>query len=60
MDVRFGTWTVKSVGKAGSLKTAARQLAKYVTSSGNIKGQMGQGWQSSSRQLLIFPCKWEC
>jgi hypothetical protein len=29
MDVRFGTWTVRSLYRAGSLKTVARELEKY-------------------------------
>jgi hypothetical protein len=29
MDVRFGTWNVRSLYRAGSLKTVARELAMY-------------------------------
>jgi exonuclease III len=29
MDMRFGTWTVRSLYRAGSLKTVASELAKY-------------------------------
>jgi exonuclease III len=29
MDMRFGTWNVRSLYKAGSLQTAASELAKY-------------------------------
>jgi exonuclease III len=29
MDVRFGTWTVRSLYRAVSLKTVARELGKY-------------------------------
>jgi exonuclease III len=29
MDMRFGTWNVRSLYKSGSLKTVARELGKY-------------------------------
>jgi exonuclease III len=29
MDMRFGTWNVRSLYRAGSLKTIASELAKY-------------------------------
>jgi exonuclease III len=29
MDMRFGTWNVRSLYRAGSLKTVARELGKY-------------------------------
>jgi endonuclease/exonuclease/phosphatase family metal-dependent hydrolase len=29
VDVRFGTWNVRSLYRAGSLKTASRELARY-------------------------------
>jgi exonuclease III len=29
MDVRFGTWNVRSLYRSGSLKTVARELGKY-------------------------------
>jgi hypothetical protein len=29
MDMRFGTWNVRSLYRAGSLKTVSRELAKY-------------------------------
>jgi exonuclease III len=28
-DMRFGTWNVRSLYRAGSLKTVARELGKY-------------------------------
>jgi len=30
MDLRFGLWNFMGVYRAGSLKTSARQLAKYA------------------------------
>jgi hypothetical protein len=29
MDMRFGTWKVRSLCRAGSLKTVLRELARY-------------------------------
>jgi exonuclease III len=29
MDLRFGTWNVRSLYRSGSLKTIARELGKY-------------------------------
>jgi len=29
MDVRFGMWNIRSLYRAGSLKTATSELAKY-------------------------------
>jgi exonuclease III len=29
MDMRFGTWNVRSLYRAGSMKTVASKLAKY-------------------------------
>jgi exonuclease III len=29
MDMRFGTWNVRSLYRIGSLKTVARELGKY-------------------------------
>jgi exonuclease III len=29
MDMRFGTWNVRSLYRAGSLKTGSRKLARY-------------------------------
>jgi hypothetical protein len=35
MDMRFGTWNVRSLYRSGSLKTVPRELGKYnVTYSG--------------------------
>jgi exonuclease III len=29
-DMRFGTWNVRSLDRAGSLKAVARELEKYI------------------------------
>jgi hypothetical protein len=33
MDMKFGIWNVRSLYRAGSLKTAASELSEYNTSS---------------------------
>jgi len=40
-DMGFGAWDVGSLRRAGSLKTLAREMAKYNRSSGRKRGQMG-------------------
>jgi hypothetical protein len=42
MDMRFGTWNVRSLYKSGSLKTVERVLRMYVRLSGCTGGEMGQ------------------
>jgi hypothetical protein len=41
MENGYEIWNSKSFYMAGSLKTVARELAKYVTSTGIIRGQIG-------------------
>jgi hypothetical protein len=44
MDMRFGTWNIRSLYRSGSLKTVARELGMYkLRHSGCTGGQMGQG-----------------
>jgi exonuclease III len=35
--MRFGTWNVRSLYRAGSLKTAARELQKYKSDSVGVQ-----------------------
>jgi hypothetical protein len=41
IDMRFGTWSVRSMYRAGLLGTVAEGISKYVRFSGST-GQMGQ------------------
>jgi hypothetical protein len=34
MDMRFGTWNVRSLYRAGSLRTVAEEVSKYVRFTG--------------------------
>jgi hypothetical protein len=40
MDMRFGTWSIRSFYRIGLLKTVARELGKYKL---DLVGQMGEG-----------------
>jgi hypothetical protein len=44
MDMRFGTWNVRSMYRAGSLSAVAEEISKYVRFSGSTGGQMGRRW----------------
>jgi hypothetical protein len=39
MDMRFGTWNVRS-----SLRAVVEEISKYVTFCGSTGGQMGRSW----------------
>ena len=47
-EMKIGTWNVRSLYRAGSLKAAARELARC---SGCAGGQVGQGGHTESREL---------
>jgi hypothetical protein len=42
MDMRFGTWTVKSLYSAGTLKTVASKLAKQYKRSDGMRVVVSQ------------------
>jgi hypothetical protein len=45
MDMRFGTWNVGSMYRAGSLGAVGEEISKvYVRFSGRAGGQMGRRW----------------
>jgi hypothetical protein len=37
MDVRFGTWTVRSLYRAGSLVTVAKEISQYKLDSVGVQ-----------------------
>jgi hypothetical protein len=41
MDMRFGTWNVKSLYRAGSLMTVAKEISEYKS---NFVGVQGGRW----------------
>jgi hypothetical protein len=44
MDLRFGTWIVISVFRAGTLKTVSRELARYKL---DLVGMQEVRWEGS-------------
>jgi hypothetical protein len=59
MDMRFGTWNVRSMYRAGLLRAVSEEISKYVRFSGSAGGQMGQRWHQTARQIYIFLWKGE-
>jgi hypothetical protein len=54
MDMRFGTWNVRSIYRAGSLRAIAEEISKYnLRFSGSTGGQMGWRWHRTSRQMNV-------
>jgi hypothetical protein len=51
MDMRFGTWSIRSLYRAGSLMTVSRELARYVRFSGSAGGQ---GHQTCGRIHFFY------
>jgi exonuclease III len=47
MDMRFGAWNVRSIYRAGSLKTVARELGKYKL---NLVGVQEIRWEKGSSE----------
>jgi exonuclease III len=46
-DVRFGTWNVRNLYRAGSLKTVARELGKYKR---DLVGVQEVRWEKESTE----------
>jgi hypothetical protein len=51
MDMRFGTWNVRSFYRAGSLLSISTELSE------NKLDLMGGQWHPTSRKIYIFPWK---
>jgi hypothetical protein len=55
MGIRFGTWNVRSLNRAGSLVTVSKEPSKYkLDLEGVQRGHMGGRWHQSSRRIHIF------
>jgi exonuclease III len=48
MDMRFGTWNVRSPYRSGSFKTVARELGKYKL---DLVGVQEVRWDKSAAEL---------
>jgi exonuclease III len=49
MDMRFGTWNVRSLCRSGSLKTVARELGKYKL---DLVGVQEVRWDKGSTERV--------
>jgi hypothetical protein len=58
MDMRFGTWNVRSLYRSGLLMIVVKELSRYRFN-GSAGGQMGQRWHQTSRWIYIFLWKGE-
>jgi exonuclease III len=47
MDIRFGTWNVRSLYRASSLKTVSRKLARYKL---DLVGEQEVRWEGSGTE----------
>jgi hypothetical protein len=56
MDMRFGTWNVRSLYRAGSLRATVEDISKYNLDFVGVHtgGQMGWRWHRTSRRIYIF------
>jgi exonuclease III len=50
MDMRFGTWNVRSLYRAGSLNTVARELEKYKLDLVGVQEGSVQGFGGKTRR----------
>jgi hypothetical protein len=57
MDMRFGTWNVRSLYRSGSLKTVARVLGKYKL---DLVGVQEVRWDKGGRGLYILLWSGKC
>jgi hypothetical protein len=55
MDVRFGTWNVRSMYRAGSLKAVAEEIAKYKLGLVGVQEVIwGEGGTEPAGEYTIF------
>jgi exonuclease III len=55
MDIRFGTWNVRSLYRIGSLRTAVRELGKYKLDSVSVQEvRWGKGGTKRAEDYTFF------
>jgi hypothetical protein len=59
MDMRFGTWNVRRMYRAGSLGTVAEAISKYKLDFLGVQRSEGKRWQRTSRRIYISLWKGE-
>jgi hypothetical protein len=53
MDMRFGTWNVRSLYRSGSLKTLTRKLAKYKLDLVGVQKSEGRGEVLKGQKIIL-------
>jgi hypothetical protein len=59
MDMRFGTWNVRGIYRAGSLTTVAREVTKYKLGSVEVQEVRWDGVAINQETISIFTLKWQ-
>jgi hypothetical protein len=54
MDMRFGTWNVRSLYRSGSLKMAARELGKYKLDLVGVQVSWDKGGTEQAEEDYTF------
>jgi hypothetical protein len=54
MDMRFGTWNVRSLYRTGSLKTLARELGKYKLDFVGVQVRWEKGGTERAEDYAFF------
>jgi hypothetical protein len=61
MDMRFGTWNIRSLYLAGSLMTVSRELSKYKLDLVGIQEvRWDRGGTEPASEYKFFPTEGEC
>jgi exonuclease III len=61
MDMRFGTWNVRSMYRAGSLRAVAEEISKYKLDLVGIQEvRWGGGGTEPAADYTFFLCKGKC
>jgi hypothetical protein len=59
MDMRYGTWNVRSLYRAGSLITVATEIARYKLDLVGVQEVRWDGWHRNNMRIYIFLWKGE-
>jgi hypothetical protein len=59
MDMRFGTWNVRSLYGAGSFRTVAEGISEYKLDLMRVQEVTWDRWHGTSRRIYIFLWKGE-
>jgi hypothetical protein len=54
MDMRFGTWNVRSLYRSGSLKMVARELGKYKLDLVDVQVRWDKGGTERAEDYTFF------